>query len=275
MALDAIPQTKSNSDKEAFQVQSSSFLELISLESDTAYAGQLAAIHGHVAWIEREFPVEFVFHGSFGDGRYIKGWSDFDMICSVGTDLIRDQAAFNEFRRSQSRLWELFKDACSFQHHFISFFLNDLKDAGQVLPVEALSPISSVNARNFSFFRHEANRAGTLKALKSRMKSCEQALIERVYKHHCIGNECLHIDLKPGASGMFQLFALLCHVMLLPALALTVAGRPVHKRQSFGYVDEIFSHEPAELIATLSSLRAEIGTIFVLNMNTIIKFLPA
>lgn len=257
MALDAVPRSEGLRKKKVVNIQSSSFLEMTSLESDPLYLAQLMSVYEHVSCIERNFPVEFVFHGSFGDGHYIKGWSDFDVICCVGSDLLRDQAAFNDFRVSQSQLWELFKAVCPFQHHFISFFVEDLEEAGQVFPIEALSSISSCKPKNYSFLDCEVDTAGILKGLKSRLRSCEEALDERVYKHHCLGSECLNIDLKSGASGLYQLFALLCHVMLLPSLALSAAGRSVHKRASFAHVDKIFSAETTELIGTLSDLRSD------------------
>ena len=121
-------------------IKFNSFSDIINKETDLSYKKKLQIISDKFKIISKEYNSCFIIHGSLGDGNYVKGWSDVDVVCFLSDEILNKQDLLVNFRKSCEGLWELMIDLCPFQHHGILFLPKSFAKhyENSLMPIQAL-----------------------------------------------------------------------------------------------------------------------------------------
>jgi hypothetical protein len=244
-------------------LQLNSFDDVVNHEKDQGYKNKLHALNEKFKKISTQHDCSFIIHGSLGDGCYVKGWSDVDVICFVPDVVFQQHRLLMDFRRSCTGLWELMLDICAFQHHGILFLPMSfaLNFDNALMPIQAIRKgclIQSGDSRKFDIrLLPDADSFLSEKSLSSRLKVGEDAIKTRIYKHHGKQGVYLDIDFRNRSDNMYQLFALISYLMLVPALVRESIGQPCYKADSFNDLSCYFSDENVSFIKALSVIRSD------------------
>jgi hypothetical protein len=252
-----------------------SFNNIISKEIDVSYKKKLQAINDKLKIISVTHNCIFVIHGSLGDGNYIKGWSDVDIICFIPDTILKKQQLLMNFRKSCEGLWELMLDVCPFQHHGILFLPKSFTKyyENSLMPLQAFKKGCLINSSNTKEIKLNVmtnfNPLEIINSLKLRLKIGEEAIQTRLYKHHGKNGIFLNIDYKNKSNNMYQLFSLMSYLMLVPSLMYTSINKPCYKANSFKKLDQYFSKQSLLFINLLSSIRKDWEVIYKFHDNEI------
>ena len=256
-------------------IKFNSFNDIINKEIDLSYKKKLQAINDKLKIISKEYNTCFIVHGSLGDGNYVKGWSDVDVVCFISDEILDKQDLLTKFRKSCEGLWELMVDICPFQHHGILFLPKSFTKhyENSLMPIQALQKgciiePSGKNDLEISIMSN-TDPIETANSLMLRLSIGEEAIKTRLYKHHGKDGTYLNIDFTNKSDNMYQLFSLISYLMLVPALTFTSINKPCYKADSFKNIDQIFSKESSLFINLLSSIRKDWEKNFKLNKNSI------
>ena len=210
-----------------------------------------------------------------GDGNYVKGWSDVDVVCFLSDEILNKQELLINFRKSCEDLWELMIDLCPFQHHGILFLPKSFTKhyENSLMPIQALQKgciiePSGKNELEISIMSN-IDPIETANSLMLRLSIGKEAIKTRLYKHHGKDGTYLNIDFRNKSDNMYQLFSLISYLMLVPALTFTSINKPCYKEDSFKKIDQIFSKKSMLFINLLSSIRKDWEENFKLNNNSI------
>lgn len=256
-------------------IKFNSFNDIINKENDFLYKKKLQTISDKFKVISNKYNCYFIIHGSLGDGNYVKGWSDVDVVCFLSDEILFDQELLINFRKSCEGLWELMIDLCPFQHHGILFLPKSFTKyyENSLMPIQALQKgciiePSSKNELEISIMSN-IDPIETANSLMLRLSIGKEAIKSRLYKHHGKDSTYLNIDFKNKSDNMYQLFSLISYFMLVPALTFTSINKPCYKADSFKKIDQVFSKKSTLFINLLSSIRKDWEENFKLNNNSI------
>ena len=250
---------------ESYTFELNSFDDVVNKENELVYKKKLQAINVEFKKISAQHDCSFIVHGSLGDGCYIKGWSDVDVICFVPDMVFQKQQLLLDFRKSCAHLWGLMQNICTFQHHGILFLPTSFSQRfdSSLMPIQAIRKGSLIQRSVEKEFgmRLIANSDSllSLKSLSSRLKTGKDAIKTRIYKHHGKGGIYLNIDFMNASDNMYQLFALISYLMLVPSLVREAIGLPCYKADSFNDLEKYFSDANVSLINDMSSIRNDWG----------------
>ena len=256
-------------------IKLNSFTNIIKNENDIFYKKKLQAINNKFKKISDNHGCCFIVHGSLGDGNYVKGWSDVDVVCFVPDIVFSKQEFLMDFRKSCEGLWELMQDLCTFQHHGIIFLPKSFQKhyENSLMPLQAIKKgclIDSLGTRELQLsVMTNVGPLETINSLLLRLKIGEEAIKTRIYKHHGKDGIFLDIDYKNKSNNMYQLFSLMSYLMLVPALMYTAINKPCYKADSFKMIDQNFSEQSVLFINLLSSIRKDWEKNFIHNNNEI------
>ena len=266
---------KSDSSMKKNLIKFNSFNDIINKETDLSYKKKLQTISDKFKIISNDYNSFFIIHGSLGDGNYVKGWSDVDVVCFLSDEILNKQELLINFRKSCEGLWELMIDLCPFQHHGILFLPKSFTKyyENSLMPIQALQKgciiePSSKNELEISIMSN-TDPIETANSLMLRLSIGKEAIKSRLYKHHGKDGTYLNIDFKNKSDNMYQLFSLISYFMLVPALTFTSINKPCYKADSFKKIDQVFSKKSTLFINLLSSIRKDWEENFKLNNNSI------
>ena len=266
---------KSDSSMKKNLIKFNSFNDIIKKETDLSYKKKLQKIRDKFKIISNDFNSCFIIHGSLGDGNYVKGWSDVDVVCFLSDEILNKQELLINFRKSCEDLWELMIDLCPFQHHGILFLPKSFTKyyENSLMPIQALQKgciiePSGKNELEISIMSN-IDPIETANSLMLRLSIGKEAIKTRLYKHHGKDGTYLNIDFRNKSDNMYQLFSLISYLMLVPALTFTSINKPCYKEDSFKKIDQIFSKKSMLFINLLSSIRKDWEENFKLNNNSI------
>ena len=266
---------KSDSSMKKNLIKFNSFNDIIKKETDLSYKKKLQKIRDKFKIISNDFNSCFIIHGSLGDGNYVKGWSDVDVVCFLSDEILNKQELLINFRKSCEDLWELMIDLCPFQHHGILFLPKSFTKyyENSLMPIQALQKgciiePSGKNELEISIMSN-IDPIETANSLMLRLSIGKEAIKTRLYKHHGKDGTYLNIDFRNKSDNMYQLFSLISYLMLVPALTFTSINKPCYKEDSFKKIDQIFSKKSTLFINLLSSIRKDWEENFKLNNNSI------
>ena len=251
------------------------FSNVISKETDVSYKKKLQAINNKLKLISDTHNCSFIIHGSLGDGNYIKGWSDVDIVCFIPDVILKKHQLLMSFRKSCEGLWELMTNICPFQHHGILFLPKSFSKHydNSLMPLQAIKKgclIDSSDTQEIKLnFMTNFDPLEVINSLKLRLEIGEKAIQTRIYKHHGKDGIFLNIDYGNRSNNMYQLFSLISYLMLVPSLMYTSINRPCYKADSFKKLDQYFSEESVLFIDLLSSIRKDWEVFYKYNNNEI------
>ena len=198
---------------------------------------------------------DFLIHGSFSTGDYIKGWSDLDTYVIIKNNVLADHNNLKKLKKFIIKIKKYLYEIDPIQHHGFIFcpqkYLKNYKSF--MLPSKVLEKSKSlINERKLILFEN-INNNYPVNHLKSINNLLFNAYKNGFLEHHKYKNKYLLENYKDKKT-MYQMKYFLSIVMTLPTYFLHSKGRPIYKKKSFEIVKKFFDSE-WEIIDTATKIR--------------------
>jgi hypothetical protein len=203
----------------------------------------------------KNYIYDIIIHGSYGDDTYIKNWSDLDILIILKDDVLENHKLMNQFKKriilNHNKLYKIFP----LQHHpfqFITKHFLELYD-DSIMPLSAFKKSKSLFNKviNFKYTVNNLNK----KKLIERFKYIQDSQNTMIYKHHCKDKKCLDLSFKKK-NRLYQLFAYINYILLIPSLFLAYKKKSCHKSQSFTKIKNYLNESDLKIIEKISRIRA-------------------
>lgn len=209
----------------------------------------------------------FMIHGSFGDLKLAKDWSDFDAMAVVKSEALNPNNRLI-LLETCDKIDKLMRGIDPYQHHGVHF-IHEYEAAAYpnlYMPINLFNK-SKCLLGNTSFpYKRVDSKTYELRRIKGIFKTLIAAGQTGKLKHHARLGIYLEEDYK-NIYTMYQMKYFLCVVMLLPTLWLNSIDDYCEKKDSFIKIKKYFSQKELELIDKASSIRQTWGYEYQGNIN--------
>ena len=172
----------------------------------------------------------------------------------VKDSVILNKDMFKEFKSSllycQKKLYKVFP----LQHHPFqiiceSFLLNYDQS---IMPLAAFSKSKSLINKTIKFEYIENNN--NKKILLDRFRYIKEGKKTLLYRHHCKNNRCLDFKFQ-NRYRLYQLFAYMNYLLLIPSLFLGYKKKNCHKSKSFKLIKNFLKENDLKILLKISNIR--------------------
>tara|TARA_Y100000746_G_scaffold26393_1_gene20202 strand:- start:22465 stop:23469 length:1005 start_codon:yes stop_codon:yes gene_type:complete len=234
------PQVKSN--KLDVKIE---FLEKKHYEDkDIKYLQPVIQLQDFINLNLKNYVIDFLVHGSLATMDYIKGWSDFDTLVIIKSEVIKDHTKLISFRKKMIEAQSFLLKLDPLQHHgFIYSTEFDLDYyLSHCMPVEVLRESKSFISSSNLVINYNRSNSDAKILFKNKVSLFKKAFENGELHHHKYKGEYLLEDYKNN-SAMYQMKYFLAVLMSLPVLYLDALDKACYKRESFEIVKSDFLNE--------------------------------
>jgi predicted nucleotidyltransferase len=206
---------------------------------------------------------ETILHGSMADGRYSKGWSDFDIFAVVPNSTLSNREQLFDLREQALEVRRILNQQMPLQHHGIQFVaestLNWFNESA--LPISALTTGKSLRSDTATLTIHSYfDRASSIRNLEARKQLFKHADESGEMLHHPHNGVFLKDSYQNANNALFQFKYLLDVCTLAPAVAIAATGFPTDKASALKKLESDLPEAAWKIINSATEVRSQWST---------------
>lgn len=207
-----------------------------------------------------ELFLHFFLHGSFGDMKISKGWSDFDSMAVITKESL-DYNNRNKMLDVSKKIDKLMRNIDPYQHHGIHFIHeNEMSSYPNLyMPINLFEDSKCLTGKEHFYYSRIDSKNYEINRIYGILKTLKHAGQTGILNHHPKNNVYLLEDYE-NISTMYQLKYFLCVIMLLPTLWINCFDNYCKKSDSFSIIKKYFNEKDLELLNKASMIRETWGT---------------